>query len=92
MTGKLIDKDGQKHIEVTKIHPEYTIGGSKIHLENLFNGDEKLGSAMNSFLNENWKSVSEEIRPIMEELMASMLDNTASKMFEAYSYDILMPL
>ncbi|KAL5278517.1 hypothetical protein ACFFRR_003257 [Megaselia abdita] len=92
MTGRLIEKDEHKHIEVIKIHPEYTIGGSKVHLENLFNGDEKLGSAMNSFLNENWKSVSEEIRPIMEELMASMLDNTASKLFNAFSFDTLLPL
>uniref|UniRef100_T1GDW7 Lipid-binding serum glycoprotein N-terminal domain-containing protein n=1 Tax=Megaselia scalaris TaxID=36166 RepID=T1GDW7_MEGSC len=63
LTGTLVQKDRVPHIEITKIHPEYSIGGSKVHLENLFNGDEKLGSAMNAFLNENWKSVSEEIRP-----------------------------
>lgn len=46
---------------------------------------------MNTFLNENWKSVTAEIRPSIEESISDMLKEIANRLFEAYPINKLLP-
>lgn len=63
---------------------QFNIGGARVQLDNLFNGDPELSRAMNQFINENWRMVAAEIRPTLEKTIADILMQTADKFFEAY--------
>lgn len=44
----------------------FNVGGMRIHLTNLFNGNEILGASINSFLNQNSDEIIKELRPDLE--------------------------
>ncbi|XP_055850550.1 protein takeout [Episyrphus balteatus] len=91
VVGSRYLRKGNEHLKIDDVKIRYNIGDTKIHLDNLFNGDNTLGEKMNDFLNENWRSVSEEMRPIMEDAMAEVLRQTTEKLFQIYTYDQLLP-
>lgn len=84
-------RNGRVYIKVKDIKTKYILGKTKLHLANLFNGDNALGVRMNTFLNENWESLSEEVRPLMENAMAEIVRSSADRLFKTYSFDELMP-
>lgn len=73
--GKLdtIDKNGKKYYKV--IEEPMTIVPHRLHfqLDNLFNGDERLGTEMNRFLNENWKDVFEEVNSAVTNTVRALI-------------------
>uniref|UniRef100_T1GGV1 Uncharacterized protein n=1 Tax=Megaselia scalaris TaxID=36166 RepID=T1GGV1_MEGSC len=52
------------HIDSMKVY--FNVGGMRIHLTNLFNGNEILGASINSFLNQNSDEIIKELRPDLE--------------------------
>ena len=44
----------------------FLVGGMRINLTNLFNGNEILGASINNFLNTNADEVIKELRPDLE--------------------------
>lgn len=48
----------------------FIIGGMRIHLDNLFNGNKVLGASLNLFLNQNANEVISELRPDLENGLA----------------------
>lgn len=91
LVGKNYKKYGQNYIKVDDIKMGYNLGKAKLQFDNLFNGDNALGETMNSFLNDNWESLSEEVRPLLEEAMSEIVRSSADKLFEEYSLDDLLP-
>ncbi|XP_037946301.1 protein takeout [Teleopsis dalmanni] len=89
--GQKYKKNGVTYIKVKDINLKYELGKAEMHLENLFNGDNALGERMNSFLNENWESLSDEVRPLLENAMIEVIRSSTDKIFDAYSYDDLLP-
>lgn len=85
-------KTQKKHFRVLEFYVDIDIGNSSIHLDNLFNGDKTLADAMNVFLNENWKIVAAEIKPAFENSISNLFKQFASKIFDKYPLDILLPL
>ncbi|XP_055904093.1 protein takeout [Eupeodes corollae] len=83
--------NGNEHLRIDDVKIRYKIKDTKVHLDNLFNGDNALGEQMNSLLNENWGSLSEEMQPIIEDGMAEVLQKTTEKLFQMYTYDQLLP-
>lgn len=79
------------HLRVADLFVDFNIGNADIQLDDLFNGDTELGAAMNEFLNENWQSVAAEMRPALEDAIASILHGMADRFFEAYTMDQLFP-
>lgn len=79
------------HLRVADLFVDFNIGNADIQLDDLFNGDTELGAAMNQFLNENWQSVAAEMRPALEDAIASILHGMADRFFEAYTMDQLFP-
>ncbi|XP_069681811.1 protein takeout-like [Periplaneta americana] len=83
--------NGADHIQLTTSTVHLDPKRMYIYLENLFNGDKRLGDEMNKLLDENWKEVFDEITP---HLSASLLEifraliNAISKHFPV---DILVP-
>lgn len=50
-----------------------------------------IGEAMNLFLNDNWKQVSSEIKPVLEDTIASIFKKFANKIFHKFPLDVLLP-
>ncbi|XP_061392806.1 protein takeout [Musca vetustissima] len=89
--GERQKKNGRTYFNVKDITVNYNVGKVQIHLNNLFNGDNALGERMNAFLNENWDSLSEELRPLLEKAFSRVIRSSTDKLFKAYSYDELLP-
>ncbi|KAK9686882.1 hemolymph juvenile hormone binding protein (JHBP) [Popillia japonica] len=79
-----IVKDDETYLNVKDFFIDFNIGHASVRLENLFNGDKELGEAMNLFLNDNWKSVANEIKPVLEDTIANIFKKFANKIFHKY--------
>lgn len=70
------------HIEEMKV--TFLVGGMRIHLHNLFNGNKVLGASLNMFLNQNAKEVISELRSDLEyglaDIFTGLWNNVFSKM------------
>ncbi|XP_036332333.1 circadian clock-controlled protein daywake [Rhagoletis pomonella] len=91
ITAERYKKHGRVFAKVKDVKVEYTLGKTELHFSNLFNGDEALGERMNMFLNENWDSLSDELRPLMERSIAELVRASTVKIFDTYSFDDLLP-
>ncbi|XP_004929462.1 circadian clock-controlled protein-like [Bombyx mandarina] len=70
---KLYEKDGFVFFNVTAAHVKYSIGGLKLRMNNLFDGIQSLEESTNAYLNENWRPVSESLRPILSKTIEDIL-------------------
>ncbi|XP_039953710.1 circadian clock-controlled protein daywake [Bactrocera tryoni] len=79
------------YAKVKDVTVKYKLGKADLHLSNLFNGDHALGERMNTFVNENWDSLSSELRPLLETSISDIVRASAEKIFDTYSFDELLP-
>lgn len=91
ITAERYIKNNSLFAKVKDVKVQYSIGNAELYLSNLFNGDEALGERMNTFLNENWSSLSNELRPMMETSISDIVRASATKIFDTYSFDDLLP-
>ncbi|XP_015173318.1 PREDICTED: protein takeout-like [Polistes dominula] len=84
-------KTNQKHFRVKNSNIDYNIRNLQVHLDNLFNGDDMLEKAMNTFLNNNWKLIVDEVKPTLEETILNINNNIIDKIFTIYPIDTLLP-
>lgn len=57
-----------------------------IHFSNLFNGDQALGENMNRFLNENWRSIFEEMKPVLFDTFGKVINTYFNNIFATVPY------
>lgn len=81
----------RQHLRVNDLNVEFNIGNAEVRLDNLFNGEAELGEAMNTFLNENWRSVAAEMRPAMEDAISNILQGITGRLFDMYTLDQILP-
>ncbi|XP_069681820.1 protein takeout-like isoform X1 [Periplaneta americana] len=62
-----------------------------IYLDNLFNGDKRLGDEMNKLLDENWKEVFDKITPHLAASLLEMLKGILNGISKQFPADILVP-
>ncbi|XP_034486341.1 protein takeout [Drosophila innubila] len=91
MIGEEYTQDGAIFLKIKDIKVKYDLQSVHMQLDNLFNGDKALGQRMNDFLNENWKSLAEEVRPLMTNVLEDIMRASVDKLFKAFSYDELLP-
>lgn len=84
-------KNDAEHLKVKELFVDFNIGTAEVHLDNLFDGNSELGEAMNSFLNENWKTVAAEIRPAIEDSIGNIVEGITGRLFDEYTLDQLLP-
>lgn len=60
-----------------------------LHFENLFNGDARLGDAMNNLLNENWEALFEDVEEPLIEATTTLVVDYCNKIFSKVTYDEL---
>ncbi|XP_071053222.1 protein takeout-like [Onthophagus taurus] len=91
LQGGKIKKGDRTFFSVKDFFVDFTIGHAKLQLNDLFGGDKELGKAMNLFLNDNWKNVADEIKPVLEDTIANMFKKFANKIFHKYPLNVLLP-
>ncbi|XP_060524232.1 uncharacterized protein LOC132700735 [Cylas formicarius] len=77
----------QKHhgfyfYNVTKVHVQFSIGGLKLHLGNLFEGRKLLEESTNAYLNANWRPVAESLNPILSKTIEDIMVEILQKVFD----------
>ncbi|RZF35694.1 hypothetical protein LSTR_LSTR010015 [Laodelphax striatellus] len=89
--GAKFEKGGKTYFSVTDIFVDFIIGHASVYMGDLFNGDKELSDSMNLFLNDNWRNVAKEVKPILEETMGEMFKTFANKIFHKFPLDELLP-
>lgn len=51
-----------------------------------------IGEAMNTFLNDNWRHVAQEFKPILEETIGDLFKKFANKLYHKYPMDEILPI
>lgn len=89
--GKTVEKKGETYMKIVEtkvsLNPE-KVGFS---FENLFNGDQQLGAAMNKVLNENDLLVFEDVKSGYEEFLAIVIQDIVNKIFEHVPFKSVFP-
>lgn len=91
LTGKINEKEGKKYVEVTDIAFKMDADKVEYQFDNLFNGDERLGTEMNKLLNDNWKDVFVDVKAGYEEGFAAVFKQLANIVFSKIPYDEIFP-
>ncbi|KAH8383290.1 hypothetical protein KR009_007838, partial [Drosophila setifemur] len=77
-------RTGDEIIHIDEMKVGFEVGAMRIHLKNLFNGNDILAASINSFLNQNGKEVIAELRPDLElglaDIFHGLWNNVFSKM------------
>ncbi|XP_040174514.1 protein takeout-like [Anopheles arabiensis] len=75
----LYQKNGHVFYNVTGTKVDYTISGLRLHMGNLFEGVKVLEDSTNQYLNDNWRPVSEALKPIIaktiEDILLAIMQN-----------------
>lgn len=88
--NKVKREDGV-YIHFEKMKIRIIIGGSSVHLSNLFGADSILGSASNELLKSSSAIFVEEIKPALESTLSDLFTKTANSIVKNFSYDELFP-
>ncbi|KDR14109.1 Protein takeout [Zootermopsis nevadensis] len=89
--GEHVSIRGQTHFSVKNFDVKFSIGGAKVFLGDLFNGDRELGEAMNLFLNENWKNVATELQPLLEAKIGDVFRQFSNSIYHKFPLDQILP-
>ncbi|XP_073985297.1 protein takeout-like [Rhodnius prolixus] len=91
MQGERFSKRGKTYFNVKDFLVDFSIGHASVRLDNLFNGDQQLGEAMNEFLNDNWKDVADEMKPVLEKTIGDLFKQFSNRIYHKYPLDELLP-
>lgn len=91
MTHAKYKKNNVDHLKIENVGVEFSVGDAKVHLENLFDGSPDLGAIINQFINENWRSITNEIRPVLANSIEHILREITGRIYEKYSIDEILP-
>ncbi|KAG8323727.1 hypothetical protein J6590_001479 [Homalodisca vitripennis] len=89
--GKPVTKKGTQFMEITDFKVDIVPKVMKMKLDNLFNGNQELGTTMNTFLNENWEDVYKQLKPSIERSFSQLMSTLGSKMLEKIPYNKMFP-
>lgn len=83
--------DGHKYVNLTDYKIKFKPKWVTFRFDNLFNGDELLGSTMNKFMNDNWQDVFDGIIPGYEAKFGEKFKKIANTLFHQVPFDVIFP-
>lgn len=89
-TTKLYAKNGHTFYNVTSVRVNFAMEHVKFRLKNLFPGAKSLDDGVNQFLNDNWKTASEALKPIISKTIEKIMLNFMQKTFHEIPGDYLV--
>lgn len=60
-----------------------------MNFDHLFNGDQALSDSTNVFLNENWKDILRELKPVLTKAIGGIYKGIADPIFRKFPYEEL---
>jgi hypothetical protein len=91
MTGSKYFKDGQEYAKIDHCSVRTKVGGVKINLENLFNGDRVLGELGNRLINENVDLLKPDFIPTFEKSFANVYKRITNDILQLAPLNQLLP-
>lgn len=85
-------KNKKQHFRIRDCNANLDIGHARVYLDNLFNGDKILADGMNTFINDNWRTVSFDMKPAIEKSIATIFMKFFNKITNVFAWDLLLPL
>nr|XP_014094256.1 circadian clock-controlled protein daywake [Bactrocera oleae] len=76
-----LSNEPQEVIRIDEMKVTFHVGAMRIHLSDLFNGNEILAASINNFLNQNAKEVIAELRPDLELGLADIFHGLWNNVF-----------
>ncbi|XP_063883197.1 protein takeout-like [Scylla paramamosain] len=77
-------EDGTERLRISNTNIDFTIEHLRMHLTDLFNGDEILGRAANLFINENGREILQEVKPQvvarLNEMVGKVMNDALSQL------------
>lgn len=83
---KIMIKNGKEYIQTDKFKLEFDTSKFTVHFTNLFNGDKALGDNMNTFLNDNWSDILNELKPSIASTLEQILQAITNRIFAKVPY------
>lgn len=83
---RIIIKNGKEYIQTEKFKLDFDTAKFSLHFSNLFNGDKALGDNMNTFLNENWRDILNELKPSITSALEQILEAIINRIFAKVPY------
>ncbi|KDR20786.1 Protein takeout [Zootermopsis nevadensis] len=75
-------QDGELYVIPQAYDFDFDVKLMKVHVENLFNGNKFLGDNMNTFLNENWRLVIDDLGKPMSHALGSIVHRILSNIYK----------
>ncbi|XP_014246312.1 protein takeout-like [Cimex lectularius] len=89
MTLGKTNKGGKKYFTVKDLDLGLNATTFSARFDNLFNGDKLLGDTFNSFINQNWKVVFDELKPSVSKAYAAGFKEISNRIFSKIPADVL---
>ncbi|XP_037052439.1 protein takeout-like isoform X2 [Bradysia coprophila] len=89
---KVTEKNGKKYIQTERYDLSFDTTRMHLHFENIFDGNKELSDDTNWFLNENWRYIFLEVRPLIEFAVEEMAKSVINRIFLKLPYnEIFLP-
>lgn len=79
--GNYFQKEGETYLNATSVDIKIKPKKAIFYFENLFKNDKKLSDTINSFMNENWELVVENLIPGYEKRLGPVFKDETNKIF-----------
>lgn len=88
--SELVERNGKQYLNVfDKPKLDMTTTRMYLRLDNLFNGNKALGETMNTFLNDNWVDLFNELKKGVLEAFGSVIVNLINNVYRRVPYEQL---
>lgn len=82
-------KKGREYLQFSDVKLDFTTTRLWMRFENLFNGDMLLSDSTNTFLNENWSDILNELKPVLKKAIGNIVNGVVGPFFAKFPYDEL---
>lgn len=86
---KVEERDGEDYLHINKVNVNFNTSRIHIKFDNLFNGDQVLTETTNSFLNDNWRDMYAELRPALQNTIATINRDMIQSVMDKFPYSHL---
>ncbi|KAJ3654881.1 hypothetical protein Zmor_014034 [Zophobas morio] len=85
---KFLSVEGREVVKIENMHVTFTVGGMKVKLHNLFNGNKVLGQTVNQFMNQNAVEIIGELSDSIGESLAGIFTDVMNNIYTKIPMDL----
>lgn len=84
---RVTEKNGKKFIQTKRYHLDFDTTRMHVRFDNLFNGNKELSDDVNWFLNENWRIIFLELKPVIIFAVEGIAKSIINRIFLKLPYE-----